>query len=45
MNIEDQVFPKRCGHIEGETVVPMDEMALKVKACAKSGTSSTPTSL
>ncbi len=35
MNIEDQVFPKRCGHIEGKTVVPMDEMALKVKACAK----------
>jgi methylisocitrate lyase len=35
MNIEDQVFPKRCGHIEGKTVVPMEEMVLKVKACAK----------
>lgn len=35
MNIEDQVFPKRCGHIEGKTVVPMDEMVLKIKACAE----------
>ena len=24
MNIEDQVFPKRCGHIEGKTIVPTD---------------------
>ncbi|HPF84827.1 MAG TPA: isocitrate lyase/PEP mutase family protein [Aminivibrio sp.] len=35
MNIEDQVFPKRCGHIEGKTVVPLEEMVLKVRACAK----------
>ena len=35
MNLEDQVFPKRCGHIEGKTVVPMEEMVLKIKACAK----------
>ncbi len=35
MNLEDQVFPKRCGHIEGKTVIPMEEMILKIKACAK----------
>ena len=35
MNIEDQMFPKRCGHIEGKTIVPCDEMVLKIKACAK----------
>lgn len=35
MNLEDQVFPKRCGHIEGKTVIPLEEMTLKIKACAK----------
>ena len=35
MNLEDQVFPKRCGHIEGKTVVSMEEMVLKIKACAR----------
>jgi len=35
MNIEDQLFPKRCGHLEGKQIVPMDEMILKIKACCK----------
>ena len=35
MNLEDQVFPKRCGHIEGKTVVSLEEMVLKIKACAR----------
>lgn len=35
MNIEDQVFPKRCGHMEGKQIIPMEEMVLKIKACAK----------
>jgi methylisocitrate lyase len=35
MNIEDQVFPKRCGHIEGKTIVSAEEMVLKIKACKK----------
>ena len=35
MNIEDQVFPKRCGHMAGKEVIPADEMAGKVRACAK----------
>ncbi len=33
MNIEDQVFPKRCGHLAGKEVIPADEMAGKVRAC------------
>ena len=35
MNIEDQVFPKRCGHLEGKQIIPMEEMVLKIKACIK----------
>ncbi len=31
-HIEDQVFPKRCGHLEGKTVVPAEELAVKIKA-------------
>ncbi len=34
MNIEDQVFPKRCGHMSGKEVIAAEEMAGKVKACA-----------
>jgi methylisocitrate lyase len=34
LNIEDQVFPKRCGHMAGKEVIPADEMAGKVRACA-----------
>jgi 2-methylisocitrate lyase-like PEP mutase family enzyme len=32
VQIEDQVFPKRCGHMEGKQVIPRDEMVLKVRA-------------
>lgn len=32
IQIEDQVFPKRCGHMEGKSVIPSDEMVLKVRA-------------
>lgn len=35
MNIEDQVFPKRCGHMAGKEVISAEEMAGKVRACAK----------
>ena len=35
MNIEDQVFPKRCGHMSGKEVIPADEMAGKIRACAQ----------
>lgn len=30
--IEDQVWPKRCGHMAGKEVIPADEMVQKVKA-------------
>jgi 2-methylisocitrate lyase-like PEP mutase family enzyme len=32
IQIEDQVSPKRCGHMEGKEVVPADEMVIKVRA-------------
>jgi methylisocitrate lyase len=32
VQIEDQVFPKRCGHMEGKKVIPRDEMVRKVRA-------------
>jgi 2,3-dimethylmalate lyase len=30
--LEDQVFPKRCGHMEGKQVITTDEMIAKLKA-------------
>jgi 2-methylisocitrate lyase-like PEP mutase family enzyme len=38
MFIEDQVFPKRCGHMEGKDVIPAKEMAAKVKAAVDART-------
>lgn len=35
MNIEDQVFPKRCGHMAGKEVISAEEMVGKIKACAE----------
>lgn len=35
VQIEDQVFPKRCGHMAGKEVIPRDEMILKVKAAVQ----------
>ena len=32
MFIEDQVFPKRCGHMKDKQVIPAHEMVAKVKA-------------
>ena len=32
IQIEDQVFPKRCGHFEGKAVIPVGEMVAKVQA-------------
>ena len=33
IHIEDQVAPKRCGHVAGKQVVPMEEMVGKLRAC------------
>ena len=32
IQMEDQVWPKRCGHLAGKRVIPAAEMAAKVKA-------------
>ncbi|MCE5269349.1 MAG: isocitrate lyase/PEP mutase family protein [Planctomycetaceae bacterium] len=34
MNIEDQIFPKRCGHMAGKEVISAEEMAGKIRACS-----------
>ncbi len=30
LHIEDQVFPKRCGHLDGKSLIPADDFAAKV---------------
>jgi 2-methylisocitrate lyase-like PEP mutase family enzyme len=32
IQLEDQTFPKRCGHLEGKTIAPVQEMCGKLKA-------------
>ena len=32
IQLEDQVFPKRCGHLEDKALIPASEMAGKIKA-------------
>jgi len=34
MFLEDQVWPKRCGHMKGKRVIPVDEQAQKIRAAA-----------
>ncbi len=34
VHLEDQTFPKRCGHLKGKQVIPHDEYIGKVKAAA-----------
>ncbi len=33
--LEDQIFPKRCGHFGGKDVIPAEEMVLKFKAAVE----------
>ena len=35
IHIEDQVAPKKCGHMEGKLVIPAEEMAAKVRAAVE----------
>ncbi len=35
IHIEDQFAPKRCGHVSGKQLVPIEEAAGKFRACAK----------
>ena len=34
IQLEDQIFPKRCGHFAGKDVAPLEEMLSKIKAAA-----------
>ena len=36
LQLEDQVFPKKCGHFDGKGVIPVAEMVSKVKAAVDS---------
>ncbi len=38
IHIEDQVAPKKCGHMEGKQVIPAEEMAQKVRAAVEART-------
>jgi carboxyvinyl-carboxyphosphonate phosphorylmutase len=36
LHIEDQVSPKRCGHMEGHRLIPAEDMAAKIRAAVAS---------
>ncbi len=42
IHIEDQVAPKKCGHLDGKLVIPADEMAAKIPWKASSKLSRVP---
>ncbi len=35
LQIEDQIFPKRCGHFEGKQLIPLNEATAKIRAAAE----------
>lgn len=38
LHIEDQVMPKKCGHLDGKELVPREEMESKVRAAVQART-------
>lgn len=38
IQIEDQTFPKKCGHMDGKSVVPLEEMVGKIRAACDART-------
>jgi len=40
IQLEDQDFPKRCGHLDGKVLIPADEMVAKIKAALDARVSS-----
>lgn len=36
LQIEDQIFPKRCGHFEGKQLISQEEMEMKISIAVKS---------
>ncbi|MGB5076835.1 MAG: isocitrate lyase/phosphoenolpyruvate mutase family protein [Sphingorhabdus sp.] len=41
IQLEDQDFPKRCGHFNGKGIIPLGEMLSKIKAAADARTKDT----
>ena len=41
IQLEDQLFPKRCGHFNGKGVIPLGEMLPKIRAAADARTRDT----
>lgn len=39
IHLEDQIFPKRCGHLEGKELVPAEDFAVKIEAAVAAKTS------
>ncbi len=35
IRLEDQVWPKRCGHMEGKAIIPQEDMVRKIKSAVK----------
>lgn len=31
LHLEDQVFPKRCGHLDGKSLISQEDMITKIK--------------
>jgi 2,3-dimethylmalate lyase len=38
LHLEDQVWPKRCGHLAGKEVIPGEEMVVKIEAAIEART-------
>lgn len=38
VHLEDQVMPKRCGHLDGKEIVPVEEMVGKIRAAVAART-------
>ncbi len=38
LHLEDQMLPKRCGHLAGKQVVPLEEFAKKIRAAVEART-------
>ncbi len=41
LHLEDQVFPKRCGHLDGKVLISTEQMASKVAWAAKAASQTT----
>jgi methylisocitrate lyase len=35
IHLEDQIFPKKCGHMDGKALIPLEEMAGKIRAACE----------